>query len=137
MKLKKEVPLNDPETINELMAMFVEHFEYSIEDIESYDELSAKEKEIIPKWLFDRIVEEPEKVSREEIIKQRKKANFKILTRLGAIIDQFPYLRFQQLLMNFRVTELGTDKFYEESVETLTKLNQSIREFKINQIYGI
>lgn len=132
MKLKKEVPLNDPETINELMAMFVEHFEYSIEDIESYDELSAKEKEIIPKWLFDKIVEEPEKVSREEIIKQRKKANFKILTRLGTIIDQFPYLRFQQLLMNFRVTELGTDKFYEESVETLTKLNQSIREFKIN-----
>lgn len=132
MKLKKEVPLNDPETVNELMSMFVEHFEYSIEDIESYDELSAKEKEIIPKWLFDRIVEEPEKVSREEIINQRKKANFKILTRLGAIIDQFPYLRFHQILMNFRITELGTDKFYEESVETLTKLNQSIREFKIN-----
>lgn len=31
-----------------------------------------------------------------EVIKLRKKANFKILTRLGQIIDQYPYLRFQQ-----------------------------------------
>lgn len=32
----------------------------------------------------------------EEAIKFRKKANFKILTRLSQIIDQYPYLRFQE-----------------------------------------
>lgn len=34
----------------------------------------------------------------EEAIKFRKKANFKILTRLSQIIDQYPYLRFHQIL---------------------------------------
>lgn len=35
----------------------------------------------------------------EEAIKFRKKANFKILTRLSQIIDQYPYLRFHQILL--------------------------------------
>lgn len=35
----------------------------------------------------------------EEAIKFRKKANFKILTRLSQIIDQYPYLRFHQILI--------------------------------------
>ena len=42
----------------------------------------------------------------EEAIKFRKKANFKILTRLSQIIDQYPYLRFHQILMIYKVSEL-------------------------------
>lgn len=53
-----------------------------------------------------------------EVIKLRKKANFKILTRLGQIIDQYPYLRFQQILAIYKISEPYEDKFYEESVET-------------------
>ena len=35
--------------------MLVNHFGYSIKDINSYDELTDKEKEIISKNLFERI----------------------------------------------------------------------------------
>lgn len=42
-----------------------------------------------------------------EVIKLRKKANFKILTRLGQIIDQYPYLRFQLLLQLQVIFKLG------------------------------
>lgn len=49
-------------------------------------------------------------------IKDRKRANFKILTRLAQIIECSPYLRFQQILSNYKVCELGKDKFYEESI---------------------
>lgn len=66
----------------------------------------------------------------EEAIKFRKKANFKILTRLSQIIDQYPYLRFHQILMIYKVSELGVDKFNEESVETLKKLEHEMAEFK-------
>lgn len=53
----------------------------------------------------------------EEAIKFRKKANFKILTRLSQIIDQYPYLRFHQILMIYKVSELGVDKFnYDKMV---------------------
>lgn len=62
----------------------------------------------------------------EEAIKFRKKANFKILTRLSQIIDQYPYLRFHQILMIYKVSELGVDKFNEESVETLKKLEHEM-----------
>lgn len=51
----------------------------------------------------------------EEAIKFRKKANFKILTRLSQIIDQYPYLRFHQILIIYKISELGVDKFNEES----------------------
>lgn len=64
----------------------------------------------------------------EEAIKFRKKANFKILTRLSQIIDQYPYLRFHQILMIYKVSELGVDKFNEESVETLKKLEHEMVE---------
>lgn len=43
----------------------------------------------------------------EEAIKFRKKANFKILTRLSQIIDQYPYLRFHQILIIYKISELG------------------------------
>lgn len=56
----------------------------------------------------------------------RKKANIKILNRLASIVDQYPDLRFQQILIDFRITEVGKDKFYEESVETLNKLEYEL-----------
>lgn len=59
----------------------------------------------------------------EEAIKFRKKANFKILTRLSQIID--PYLRFHQILIIYKISELG---FNEESVETLKKLEHEMVE---------
>lgn len=62
-----------------------------------------------------------------EIIELRKKANFKILAKLGQIIDQYPYLRFQQILAIYKISELCEDKFYEESVETLQKLEHELK----------
>lgn len=70
----------------------------------------------------------------EEAIKFRKKANFKILTRLSQIIDQYPYLRFHQILTIYKVSELGVDKFNEESVETLKKLEHEMVEKGISKI---
>lgn len=37
--------------------MLLEHFKYSIKDINSYEELTSEEKEIIPDWLFEAIIE--------------------------------------------------------------------------------
>lgn len=68
----------------------------------------------------------------EEAIKFRKKANFKILTRLSQIIDQYPYLRFHQILMIYKIS--GRDKFNEESVETLKKLEHEMVEKGISKI---
>lgn len=68
----------------------------------------------------------------EEAIKFRKKANFKILTRLSQIIDQYPYLRFHQILMIYKISEV--DKFNEESVETLKKLEHEMVEKGISKI---
>lgn len=62
----------------------------------------------------------------KKVIELRKKANLKILTRLSQIIDDNPYLRFQQILVNYKISELGEDKFYEESVETLKKLEYEL-----------
>ena len=70
----------------------------------------------------------------EEAIKFRKKANFKILTRLSQIIDQYPYLRFHQILIIYKISELGMDKFNEESVETLKKLEHEMVEKGISKI---
>lgn len=70
----------------------------------------------------------------EEAIKFRKKANFKILTRLSQIIDQYPYLRFHQILMIYKISELGVDKFSEESIETLKKLEHEMVEKGISKI---
>lgn len=58
----------------------------------------------------------------EKAIELREKANFKILTRLAQIIECSPHLRFQQILSNYKVCELGKDKFYEESIEECLKL---------------
>lgn len=48
----------------------------------------------------------------EEAIKFRKKANFKILTRLSQIIDQYPYLRyFEKVTPNYIDCGTDVDKF--------------------------
>lgn len=41
----------------DIIKMLVKHFNYSIADINSYDELTDKEKEIIPREFFDKFVE--------------------------------------------------------------------------------
>lgn len=123
MKLKKIVPIGDSDSVNELMDMFINHFEYSFDNINSYEELTEKEKKIIPKRLFDMIVESPA----ENLSKERKVANVTILRRLGQIVDQYPYLRFQQILATYKISEPYEDKFYEESVETLQKLEHELR----------
>lgn len=57
---------------------------------------------------------------------QRKEANLKILTRLSQIIDQYPQLRFQQILIDYGIVENGKDKFYEESLITLKRLEDKM-----------
>lgn len=50
----------DPNLLSEdevlqLYDMLVNHFGYSIKDINTYDELTDKEKEFIPRDLFEKI----------------------------------------------------------------------------------
>lgn len=40
----------------EVIAMLINHFNYSIKDIRSYEELTDSEKKFIPKKLWDKIV---------------------------------------------------------------------------------
>lgn len=57
--------------------------------------------------------------------------NLKILAILTRIVEQYPYLRFQQILSILDIYEPGADKFYEESSETLKELENKIKEIKI------
>jgi hypothetical protein len=52
MKLKDNF-----EITTSVIDMLMDHFEYSIKDINSYDELTDREKEIIDKELFESITE--------------------------------------------------------------------------------
>lgn len=52
MKLKDNL-----EITTSITEMLLNHFEYSIKDINSYDELTDREKEIIDKELFESITE--------------------------------------------------------------------------------
>jgi hypothetical protein len=52
MKLKDNF-----EITTSVIDMLTDHFEYSIKDINSYDELTNREKEIINKELFESITE--------------------------------------------------------------------------------
>lgn len=53
MKLNRDIV--DNFHINSIYKMLLEHFEYSIKDINSYEELTKDEKNIISKDLFDSI----------------------------------------------------------------------------------
>lgn len=71
----------------------------------------------------------------EKAIELRKQANFKILTRLAQIIECSPHLRFQQILSNYKVCELGKDKFYEESIETLRNLEAAFNNMIAENLF--
>ena len=40
----------------EIVQALLEHLSYSVEDISSWDELTAKEKEILPKEIFNKLI---------------------------------------------------------------------------------
>lgn len=66
------------------------------------------------------------KISRT--IKLRQESNYKILLILSKIVEEFPDLRFQQILQNIDLTSNDKkDLYYEESVDTLkTIMNNEI-----------
>lgn len=53
MKLNRDIV--DNFRIDSIYKMLLGHFEYSIKDINSYEELTKDEKDIIPRDLFDSI----------------------------------------------------------------------------------
>ena len=59
-----------------------------------------------------------------EIIKSRYNCNKEILNILTELVEEYPDLRFHQLLQNVRIEDFS-DKFYEESVETLKRLKSN------------
>jgi hypothetical protein len=59
------------------------------------------------------------------LIKQRQSANLNILTDLKFIVEQYPELRFCQILS---ILGLDKDKFNEESVVTLNKVRMKVAE---------
>lgn len=69
----------------------------------------------------------------EEAIKFRKKANFKILTRLSQIIDQYPYLRFHQILIIYKISELGVDKL-KEKADRETAKNKAAEKARLTEL---
>lgn len=50
MKLKSTLVIS-----NHIIHLLKKHFEYSIKDIKSYDELTSEEKKIISRELFEKI----------------------------------------------------------------------------------
>ena len=89
------------------------------EEIETFDDLTEDEKEVVPVELFCKIIN-------SNMIECRQKANLEIIDKLKSIIDKFPELRFQQILYILNISEKSVDKFNEESVETLKNLNYEI-----------
>ena len=69
----------------------------------------------------------------EESLKSRYKDNLAIIRRLAEIIDNYPELRFQQILYIYNIVGNGENKFYEESSETLSKLNKNIFNYNKNK----
>lgn len=67
-------------------------------------------------------------------IYQRRISNENILRLLDIAVKHMPELRFHQILWALNVTEREgeniKDKFYEESITTLKRLEQSLNEMK-------
>lgn len=61
----------------------------------------------------------------------RQVDNLKILAILTRIVEQYSYLRFQQILSILNICEPGVDKFYEESSETLKELENELEKRNI------
>lgn len=60
-----------------------------------------------------------------KLIQQRQSANLNILTDLKFIVEQYPELRFCQILS---ILGLDKDKFNEESVVTLNHIRLKVAE---------
>lgn len=60
------------------------------------------------------------------MINDRRKDNLAIIRKIVEIMDNYPDMRFQQILYVYDIVEEGEDKFYEEPSETLRKLNHNI-----------
>lgn len=56
--------------------------------------------------------------------------NQEIIKILKQLVEEYPQLRFNQLLYNFEVTFPDKDLFYEESYETLERIQKEL--FKRN-----
>lgn len=56
------------------------------------------------------------------MINDRRKDNLAIIRKIVEIMDNYPDMRFQQILYVYDIVEEGEDKFYEEPSETLRKL---------------
>ena len=69
----------------------------------------------------------------KEKIKNRQKASFELIKKLSELVIAYSDLRFGQILVNFGFVEQIThhydgsistkDPFYEESVDTLNRVN--------------
>ena len=55
----------------------------------------------------------------------RLEANRELLKLVSTVVEMYPDWRFQQVLWNMSITD-GTDKFYEESVETLKRVKEHL-----------
>lgn len=77
----------------------------------------------------------------QEKIAKRQLANVRILRHLTDIVEHNPDLRFGQMLFNWKLVQWENtddgikicDPFYEESVDTLQRLNNIIYELKITE----
>ena len=55
----------------------------------------------------------------------RLEANRELLKLVSTVVEMYPDWRFQQVLWNMSITD-GTDKFYEEPVDTLKRVRERL-----------
>lgn len=65
----------------------------------------------------------------------RQAANYEILNKLYAAVEQHPDWRFHQILQNLNISLPHVDQFYEESEETLKRVEPAINN--IQDVYEI
>lgn len=53
--ISEEKPLENEEQLAQFLDMLINHFNYSIKDINSWDELTNEEKQIIDRELFNQV----------------------------------------------------------------------------------
>ena len=58
----------------------------------------------------------------------RYQANKQILEKLAKLVEKYPDWRFNQILSNTDVVLEGQDMFYDESTETLERLESRIED---------
>ena len=55
----------------------------------------------------------------------RLEANRELLKLVSTVVEMYPDWRFQQVLWNMSIVD-GTDKFYEEPVDTLKRVREHL-----------